>query len=73
MSKERTVMLILDIIFVILMAVLVIVNVCEGDFGEAIMWNMSFTLWICNIALNLAHGEKEKITTKLKEKDEEKE
>ena len=46
MSKKRKVILILDIIFVILMAVLVIVNVCEGDFGEAIMWNMSFTLWI---------------------------
>lgn len=70
MSK---VILILDIIFTILMGVLVVVNVCEGDFGVAILWNMNFTLWICNVALDLALREKEKITTKLKEKDDEKE
>lgn len=68
MSK---VILILDIIVTILMGVLVVVNVCEGDFGVAILWNMNFTLWICNIALDLALREKEKITTKLKEKDDE--
>lgn len=70
MSK---VILILDIIFTILMGVLVVVNVCEGDFGVAILWNMNFTLWSCNMALDLALREKEKITTKLKEKDDEKE
>ena len=69
MSK---VILILDIMCTIISAVLVIVNVYRGDFGAAIMWNMCFTLWICNIALDLAHGKKEKITTKLKEKDDEK-
>ena len=73
MSKERKAILILDIICTIITAALVIVNVCEGDFGEPIMWNMSFTLWLCNIALDLVCGEKEKITTKLKEKDDEKE
>ena len=73
MSKVRKVILIFDIMCTIISAVLVIVNVCEGDFGEAIMWNMSFTLWICNIALDLAHGEKEKIIAKLKEEDDEKE
>ena len=73
MSKQRKVMLILDIIFVILMAVLVIVNVCRGDFGTAILCNMAFTLWLCNIALDLACEVMEKITTKLKEKDKEKE
>lgn len=60
MSKERTVMLILDIIFIILMVVLVIVNVCRGDFGAAIVWNMNFILWICNTALDLARREKER-------------
>ena len=70
MSK---VILILDIIFTILMGVLVIVNICKGDFGMAILWNMAFTLWLCNIALDLVCGEKEKITTKLKEEDDEKE
>ena len=69
MSK---VILILDIMCTIISAVLVIVNVYRGDFGAAIMWNMSFTLWICNITVDLARGEKEKITTKLKEKDDEK-
>lgn len=72
MSKERKAILILDIIFIILTAVLVIVNVCKGRFGAAILWNMNFTLWLCNIALDLARGEKEKITTKLKEEDKEK-
>ena len=70
MSKERTVKLIVDMIFIILTAIFVIVNVCTGDYGEAILWNMSFTLWLCDIALDLALGEKEKITAKLKEKDD---
>ena len=70
MSK---VILILDIMYTIISAVLVIVNICKGDFGMAILWNMSFVLWLCNIALDLVRGEKEKITTKLKEKDDEKE
>ena len=69
MSKA---ILILDIIFTILMGVLVIVNVCEGDFGMAILWNMNFTLWLCNTAESLRFGEIEKITTELKEKDDEK-
>ena len=72
MSKERKVILILDIIFTIIAAVCVIVNVYRGNFGTAILCNMAFTLWICNIALDLAHGEKEKITTKLEEEDKEK-
>lgn len=72
MSKERKVMLIFDIIYTILMAVCVIINVFEGDFGAAILWNMNFTLWICNTALDLARGEKEKITAKLKEEDNKK-
>lgn len=66
------VILILDIIFTILMGVLVVVNVCEGDFGVAILWNMNFTLWICNVALDLAQGQKEKITAKLKDEDNKK-
>ena len=72
MCKERKAILILDIIFIILTAVLVIVNVCKGRFGAAILWNMNFTLWLCNIALDLARGEKEKITTKLEEEEDEK-
>ena len=71
MSKKRTAKLIVDMIFIILAAIFVIVNVCTGDYGEAILWNMSFTLWLCDIALDLALREKEKITTKLKEKDDE--
>ena len=71
MSKQRKVMLIFDIICTIITAVFVIVNVCTGDYGEAILWNMSFTLWLCDIALDLARREKEKITAKLKEKDNE--
>ena len=62
-------MLILDIIFTILMATCVIINVVKSDFGMAIVWNMNFTLWLCNTALDLARGEKEKTTTKLKEED----
>lgn len=69
MSKA---ILILDIIFTILTGVLVVVNVCEGDFGVAILWNMNFTLWICNVALDLAQEKKEKITTKLEEEEDEK-
>ena len=72
MSKERKAILILDIICTIITAVLVIVNICKGDFGMAIMWNMAFTLWLCNIALDLACEVMEKITTKLKEEDKEK-
>ncbi len=72
MSKGSKVILIFDIIFTILMAVCVIINVFEGDFGAAILWNMNFILWICNTALDLAHGEKEKITAKLKEEDNKK-
>ena len=71
MSKKRTAKLIVDMIFIILAAVFVIVNVCRGHYGEAILWNMSFTLWLCDIALGLALREKEKITAKLKEKDNE--
>ena len=71
MSKERKV-LIFDIMCTIITAVLVIVNVCMGHYGAAILWNMNFTLWLCNITLDLVRGEKEKITTKLKEKDDEK-
>ena len=59
MSKKRTAELIVDMIFIILAAVFVIVNVCTGHYGAAIVWNMSFTLWICNIALDLARGKKE--------------
>lgn len=60
MSKETIVNLILDMIFIILTVVLVIVNVCRDNYGNAIMWNMSFTLWFCNMALDLARGEKER-------------
>ena len=73
MSKERKAILILDIICTIITAALVIVNICKGDFGMAILWNMAFILWICNIALDLACEVMEKITTRLKEKDDEKE
>ena len=72
MSKERKVILILDIMCTIISAVLVIVNICKGDFGMAILWNMGFVLWICNIALDLACEVMEKITTKLKEENEKK-
>lgn len=72
MSKERKVMLILDTIYTILMAVCVIINAFEGDFRMALIWNMNFTLWICNTALDLMRGEKEKIIAKLKEEDNKK-
>ena len=71
MSKERTVKLIVDMIFIILAAIFVIVNVCTGDYGAAILWNMNFTLWLYITAGGLRFREKEKITTKLKEKDDE--
>ena len=73
MSKQRKAILIFDIICTIIAAACVAVNVYRGNFGVAILCNMAFTLWLCNTALDLAHGEKEKITTKLKEKDDEKE
>ena len=72
MCKQRKVMLIFDIICTIITAVLVIVNVCMGHYGTAILWNMNFTLWICNVALDLAQGEKEKMAAKSKEEDNEK-
>lgn len=72
MSKERKVMLILDTICTILMAVCVMVNIYKGRFGAAIVWNINFTLWLCNTTLNLVFGQIEKITAKLKEEDKEK-
>ena len=72
MSKVRKVILIFDIICTIIAAACVVVNVYRGNFGAAILCNMAFTLWLCNIALDLLCGEKEKITTKLKEEDKEK-
>lgn len=72
MCKERKVILILDIIFTILMAINVIVNIYKGRYGSAIVWNMNFILWICNTALNLVFGQIEKIIAKLKEEDKEK-
>ena len=69
MSKKRKAILILDIIFTIITAVIVIVNICKGRFGAAILWNMNFTLWLCNTAESLRFGEMEKITTKLEEED----
>ena len=72
MSKERKVILILDIICTIITAVLVIVNVCRGHYGAAILWNMNFSLWLCNTAESLRFGEIEKITAKLKEEENKK-
>lgn len=69
MSKQRKVILILDIIFTILMMMCVVVNVYRGRFGTAILWNINFILLICNTALDLARGEKEKIITKSKEEE----
>ena len=69
MSKA---ILILDIICTIIAAACVVVNVYRGNFDVAILCNMAFTLWLCNMTLDLACGEVEKITTKLKEKDDEK-
>lgn len=60
--------LIFDIICTILMAVCVIINVVEGDFGMAIMWNINFTLWLFNTSLDLLFGE----IKKLKEEDDKK-
>ena len=72
MSKERKVILILDIICTIIAAACAVVNVYRGNFGAAILCNMAFTLWLCNTAESLRFGEKEKITTRLKEEDKEK-
>lgn len=72
MSKGSKVILIFDIIFTILMAVCVIINVFEGDFGAAILWNMNFTLWICNTSWTLRLGEIEKIMAILEEEDNKK-
>lgn len=72
MSKERKAILILDIIFTILMAVCVIISVFEGDFGAAILWNMSFSLWLYNTARTLRFGEIEKIMAILEEEDNKK-
>lgn len=72
MSKGSKVILILDTICTILMAVCVIINVFEGDFGAAILWNMNFTLWLYNTAESLRFGEIEKIIAILEEEDNEK-
>ena len=72
MSKKRKAILIFDIIFTIIMAVCVIVNICKGRFGAAILWNMNFTLWLCNTAESLRFGEIEKIIAILEEEDKEK-
>ena len=72
MSKERKAILILDIICTIITAVLVIVNVCMGHYGTAILWNMNFTLWLYNTAQSLRFGEIEKIIAILEEEDKEK-
>ena len=66
MSK---VILILDIMCTIISAVLAIVNICKGDFGAAILWNMSFTLWLCNMTLDLVFEQIEKKTAILEEED----
>lgn len=67
MSKERKVILILDTICTILMAVCVIVNAFKGDFRAAILWNMNFTIWLCNTLLNVVFWQIEKLTKKLTE------
>lgn len=72
MSKGSNVILIFNIIFTILMAINVIVNVCKGYFDAAIVWNINFTLWLYNTTLNLMFGQIEKITAKLKEEDNKK-
>ena len=72
MSKKRKAILILDIIFTIITAVIVIVNICKGRFGAAILWNMNFTLWLCNTVESLRFGEIEKIIAILEEEDDEK-
>ena len=72
MSKKRKAILILDIICTIITAALVIVNICKGRFGAAILWNMNFTLWLYNTAESLRFGEIEKIIAILEEEDKEK-
>ena len=72
MCKERKAMLIFDIICAIITAVLAIVNVCRGHYGAAILWNMNFSLWLCNTAESLRFGEIEKIIAILEEEDKEK-
>ena len=72
MSKERKVILIFDIICAIITALLAIVNVCMGHYGAAILWNMHFSLWLCNTAESLRFGEIEKIIAMLEEEDDEK-
>ena len=72
MCKERKAILILDIICTIITAVLVIVNVCRGHYGAAILWNMNFSLWLCNTAECSRLGEIEKIIAILEEEDKEK-
>ena len=64
--------LIFHIICTIIAAVLVIVNVCTGDYGAAILWNMHFSLWLCNTAECSRLGEIEKIMAILEEEDNEK-
>ena len=72
MCKERKAILILDIICTIITAVCVIVNVCKGHYGAAILWNMNFSLWLYNTAESLRFGEIEKIIAILEEEDDEK-
>ena len=72
MCKQRKAILVLDIICTIITAVCVIVNVCRGDFGAAILWNMNFILWLCNTTESLRFGEIEKIIAILEEGDNEK-
>lgn len=55
MSKQRKVMLIFDIICAIITAVLAIVNIYRGHFDTAILWNMNFTLWLCNAIRTWRH------------------
>lgn len=64
--------LIFDTIVTILMAVCVIINVFEGDFGGALLWNLNFTVWLFNTGLDLVFGKIEKTTMKSKEEDNEK-
>ena len=72
MSKKRKVILILDIIFTIITAACVVVNVYRGNFGVAILCNMNFTLWLYNTTESLRFGEIEKIIAELEEEDKEK-
>ena len=72
MSKERKVILILDIICTIIAAACAVVNVYRGNFGTAILCNMAFTLWLCNTVESLRFGEIEKIIAILEEEDKEK-